>query len=166
MNRPGNTTLYALALIATLVVPCAAVAADSHAQGKLTLQGENKSLDVEVKHAYYVSGPDRFEATKMTRSLVFAVDDLAAVIQACADIGCATALSGDGLVLDLGDAASPSYWAHVRPMQYSGFVGRNGLRLRTDSSDRLAGSLTIAGAGVKTTIEFDVPLTKTFAADP
>jgi hypothetical protein len=157
-------TLRIAAALAALVAPAFAAAAGSdHAKGTLTVQAEAKPLQMELKHAYYVSGPDTFEAGKMTRRVVFAGDDLAATIRACADVGCATAPPGDGLMLELDDAAPSRYWAHVRPMQYSGSVDSGGLVLKTDTADRLAGTLTIADAGVKTTIEFDATLLKTFA---
>ena len=151
--------------LAALASPLLSAAGRNHAQGGLTVQGEDKPLQMDLKHAYYVSGPDTFEAGKTTRRLVFAADDLAAAIVTCTDVRCATTLSNDGLVLELDDAASPRYWAHVQPMQYSGSVDRGGLVLRTDAADRLAGSLTITDSGVKTTIEFDAELIKTFAAD-
>jgi hypothetical protein len=150
-------------MLAALCAPALSAAGADRAHGTLTVQAEDKPLSVQLKHAYYVSGPDTFEADKTTRRLVFTVDDPGATLAACIDIRCATAPSGDGLVVELDDAASPHYWAHVVPMQYSGSVDGSGLVLRTDSADRLAGTLTIDNTGVKTRIEFDASLLGTFA---
>lgn len=164
MNDSTTHSFRIVAVFAALAAPAFAAAAGSdHAEGTLTVQAEAKPLKMELKHAYYVSGPDTFEPGKMTRRVVFAGDDLAATIRACADVGCATAPPGDGLMLELDDAGSPRYWAHVQPMQYSGSVDSGGLVLKADTPDRLAGTLTIANSGVKTTIEFDATLLKTFA---
>jgi hypothetical protein len=152
---------FAAVLIA-LAAPSFAAGADS-AHGTLVVQAEDKPLSVELKHAYVVIGPDTFEANKTTRRLVFAADDLRATIEACKDVGCATMISNDGLVLDLDDATSPRYWAHVQPMQYSGSVDSGGFTLRTDKPERLAGTLKIENSGVTAKIEFDAPLVKTFA---
>jgi len=122
----------------------------------------DKALRVDLKHAYVVVGPDTFEENKTTRRLVFAADDLRTTIAACKDVRCATTISSDGLVLDLDDAGSSSYWAHVQPMQYSGSLDAGGLVLHIDKPDRLTGTLKIDNSGVTSTIEFDAPLVKSF----
>ncbi|WP_395684036.1 hypothetical protein [Dokdonella sp.] len=153
---------FALAVLTSLVAPTSqATSSGDRAQGTLVVQAEDKPLHVDLKHAYLVIGPDAFEPNKTTRRLVFAADDLRAAIEACKEIRCATMISNDGLVLDLDDAG-PRYWAHVQPMQYSGSLDARGLVLRTDSPDRLAGTLMVDNSGVTTTIEFDAPLVKSF----
>lgn len=160
----SNKHRLSFATLIALASPMLFAAGGDRAQGTLTVQAEDKPLQMQLGHAYYVSGPDTFEADRMTRRLVFSADDLAATIRACPDVRCATIPSSDGLVLELDDAGSPRYWAHVRPMQYSGSVDSGGLVLRADTADRLAGTLTIADSGVKTTIDFDATLLKAFPA--
>jgi len=151
-------------IIAALSAPAAPLerAAGDRAQGTLVVQAEDKALRVDLKHAYVVVGPDTFEENKTTRRLVFAADDLRTTIAACKDVRCATTISSDGLVLDLDDAGSSSYWAHVQPMQYSGSLDAGGLVLHIDKPDRLTGTLKIDNSGVTATIEFDAPLVKSF----
>ena len=158
------TRTFTASMLLALTVPSFAASVDS-ARGTLVVQGEDKPLSVELKHAHLVIGPDTFETGKTTRRLVFTADDLHAMIEACTEIRCATMIASDGLVLEL-DAASTRYWAHVRPMQYSGSLDRGGLVLRTDKPDQVAGTVKLNNSGVTTTIEFDAALVKTFAASP
>ena len=158
------TRLITATVLLTLTVPSFAAGVDS-ARGTLVVQAEDKPLSVELRHAYLVIGPDTFETGKTTRRMVFAADDLRAMIEACKDIRCATMISSDGLVLELDDA-STRYWAHVRPMQYSGSLDRGGLVLHTDKPDRVEGTVKLNNSGVTTTVEFDAALVKTFDASP
>lgn len=156
---------FASALLAGFAAPSfGAEAVHDSAQGALVVQAEDKPLRIDLAHAYLVIGPDTYEAHKTTRRLVFAAADLRASIEACTEIRCATTISSDGLVLELGDAGSHGYWAHVQPMQYAGSVDGGGLVLRTDTPDRLAGTLKIDESGVTATIMFDAPLVKSFGS--
>jgi hypothetical protein len=155
----------AFAVASIAFVNSSFAAGSDSAKGTLVVQADDKPLSIDLKHAYIVVGPDTFDADKTTRRLVFAADDLRASIEACKEIRCAVTISSDGLVLDLDDAGSSSYWAHVQPMQYAGSVDSGGLVLRTDKPDRLAGTLTIDNARVTTTIVFDATLVKAFGPE-
>jgi hypothetical protein len=148
----------------TFASPSFAEGRDS-AEGTLVVPTEDKPLSVDLKYAYVVVGPDTFDAEKTTRRLVFAAEDLRARIEACKGIRCAVTMSSDGLVLDLDEAGSSSYWAHVQPMQYAGSVDSGGLVLRTDKPGRLAGTLKIDNARVTTTTAFDATLVKAFGPE-
>jgi len=153
---------FAVALIGLGVPSFAAQAASDSAQGALVVQAQEKPLSVDLKYAYFLIGPDLFEANKTTRRVVFSADDLRATIEACTEVRCATLISNDGLVLELDDAGSASYWAHVQSTQYTSSVDAAGLVLRIDKPDRLAGTLKIDDSGVTARITFDATRVRTF----
>jgi len=165
MIRTIIPSCFAVALIGLGVPSFAAQTASDSAQGTLVVQAQDKPLSVDLKHAYFLIGPDAFEANKTTRRVVFAADDLRATIKACKEVRCATTISNDGLVLELDDAGSASYWAHVQPMQYTSSVDAGGLVLHIDKPDRLAGTLKIDDSGVTARITFDAALLSTFGPD-
>ena len=149
------------AMIFFSATPALAAGSDS-AKGTLTVETENKPASVELAHAYLVSGPDTFDPKKTTRRIVFTKTDERATIEACSDVSCATVSSSDGITVELGDEPAASWWAHVRPMQYSGMSQTGDLKLSTDTAERVAGTFKIGTSGVKTSIEFDAALVKTF----
>lgn len=156
-------TAFAVALIA-FAAPSFAASSDS-AKGTLTVQGEDKPIRVELTHAYYITGPDQFDPKKTTRRIIFASEDVRAAIDACDEASCAMHVFNDGMTLEMDDTSSVRYWAHVRPMQYSGVLERSTLALGTDKPDRLAGTLKLANSGVSTTIVFDATLVKAFGPE-
>ena len=70
----------------------------------------------------------------------------------------------DIVVGDVGQAQREAAGGGDDQVARSGSVDSGGLVLRADTADRLAGTLTIADSGVKTTIEFDATLLKAFPA--
>ena len=155
-------TACAAALIA-FAAPSFAAGGDS-AKGTLTLQGEDKPVSVELTHAYYITGPDQFDPKKTTRRIIFAGADVRAAIEACDEASCAMHAFNDGMTIEMDDT-SVRYWAHVRPMQYSGMLERSALALGADKPDRLAGTVKLANSGVTTTIVFDATLVKAFGPE-
>jgi len=156
--------LCALPFLLILLGPASAwpaTAADS-ARGTLTVETESKPASVELAHAYLVSGPDTFDAKKITRRIVFTKSDERAAIAACSDVSCATLSSSDGMTIDLGEQSMASWWAHVHPMQYSG-MSPSALKLSADSAERVAGTFQLDSGGAKASIVFDAPLVKAFA---
>jgi len=141
--------------------PVLAAGSDS-AKGTLTVEKEKGTASVELAHAYLVSGPDTFDPKKVTRRIVFTKTDEREAIEACNDVSCATLSSSDGMTVELGDDSAANWWAHVHPMQYSGMSQNGDLKLSADTTERVAGSFKIYTSGVKTTVEFDAPLVKTF----
>ncbi|MGA8278216.1 MAG: hypothetical protein WB784_08485 [Rhodanobacteraceae bacterium] len=168
MSIPGPRLLPVFAAAAMLLaVPPPIRAADANsANGTLTIQSAHKPFKIDLMHAYYIIGPDPYEAGKTIRSIVFTAADQRAAIEACKDTRCVGSLTFDFLRLDLGDDPRLVSWAaRIDPASFSGGVAGSALKLGTDSADRLAGTLTMDAAGTKTagTIKFDASLVKTFA---
>jgi len=164
MSRHSIRILAPVAVAAALLTSAAVLAdASGSAKGKLTVQGEDKPLSVELAHAYLVKGPATFDQTQMARHIVFTAADERSTIAACKDIRCATLLSADGITVELPGDSAPGWWAHVGPVQYSSTGDSDALKLGTDSAERLAGTFTIDRSMVTTSIVFDAVLVKTFA---
>jgi hypothetical protein len=152
-----------LSLASTLIAAPALAGESTMAKGTLSVAGPDAPLKVTLTHAYYVTGPDRFDATRTVRSIVFTVDDQRAAIVACADLRCAMLSSSDGLKIDLAETGSIDWWAHVSPIQYAGTASRDALELGADSAGRIAGTFKLAGSGAATAIRFDASLIRDFA---
>ncbi len=168
MSIPGTRLLSLFAAIAILLaVPALIQAADANtASGTLTIQSAHKAFKIDLTHAYYVIGPDPYETDRTIRSIVFTTADQRAAIEGCKDTRCVGLLTVDFLRLDLDDDPRLVSWAaRIDPASFSGGVAGSALKLGTDSSDRLAGTVTIGEAGTRTagTIKFDASLVKTFA---
>lgn len=142
----------------------ASTAATDTAKGTMTLQGESEPFAIVLTHAYYVTGPDRFDAKKILPRLIFTGEDVRAKIDACDDADCATYAASDGLRLELDPEGATTYWAHVKPMQYSGMLDASSLKLSTQTPDRVTGTLNYKNSGVDITATFDATLVKAFPA--
>jgi len=164
MNCHSRRVAPAMIAALSLLGPTTALPAASgdSAKGTLTVETESKPASVELAHAYLISGPDTFEAKKITRRIVFTKSDERATIEACSDVSCATLSASDGMTIDLGEESMASWWAHVQPMQYSG-MSPTALKLSADGAERVAGTFNLAGGGVKASIVFDAPLVKAFS---
>jgi hypothetical protein len=162
MIRRSVFAIGPLTIIFALAAASALAAAGDSAKGTLTVETEKGTASVELMHAYLVSGPDTFDPKKTTRRIVLTKTDERATIEACSDVSCATLSSSDGMTVELGDDSAASWWAHVHPMQYSGMSQEGDLKLSADSDKRIAGTFKIGTSGVKTSVEFDAPLVKTF----
>ena len=154
---------WPISLVFILFAPAILAAESTMAKGALSLEGPDDPLVVTLAHAYYVTGPDRFDPTQTVRSVVFTTSDQRAAMAACADMRCAMLSSSDGLQIELGDGGSVNWWAHVAPVQYSSSAGSDALKLRVDSPERVAGTFKLAGSGATTAIEFDASLVRDFA---
>ena len=165
MSRHSLRSFASLAVAAALLAPAASVhaAASDSAKGKLTVQGEDQPLSVELTRAYLVKGPATFDQTQMARHIVFTATDERSTIAACKDIRCATLLSADGITVELPPDSAPGWWAHVGTVQFSSTGDSDALKLSTESAERLAGTFTIDRTMVTTAITFDAALAKTFA---
>ena len=131
------------------------------AKGTLAVDDDGGSLGGKIMHAYYITGPDSFDASNIQRIIVFTVDDQADAIAACADKSCAELPTVDGLKIDLSIEDMTQWSAHVGSVQRSGISG-NGLTLRTDTPGYLAGTFRLNVSGVTADIEFDTKLVKAF----
>lgn len=154
-----------VAMLALVVTSAWAVAADS-AKGTLTVQGEDKPLSMELSHAYFITGPDDFDATKTTRRVILTAEDVRSIIDACEDAGCAMYSFSEGMWVLIDDSSTMRWWGKVKPVQQSGMLNRSALVLTTDNADRLAGTLTLDNAGKPMKIIFDASLVKAFAKTP
>ncbi|HET7064502.1 MAG TPA: hypothetical protein VFI49_09495 [Rudaea sp.] len=154
--------VHTLAMMMVLSAASALAASSDSAKGTLTVETEKAPASVELAHAYLVSGPDTFDAKKITRRIVFTKTDERATIEACNDVSCATLSSSDGMTVELGDDAAANWWAHVHPVQYSGMSDPGDLKLSTDTAERVAGTFKIGTSGVTTSVVFDAPMVKTF----
>ncbi|MGA9422204.1 MAG: hypothetical protein WBW61_07560 [Rhodanobacteraceae bacterium] len=154
-------------LIVVLLFPMSATIAlageSTMAKGNLSVEGPDDPLSVTLTHAYYVTGPDRFDETKTVRSIVFTKDDQRAAIGACADMRCAMLSATDGLQIDFAEPGMVNWWAHVSPIQYSSTASGDALKLSVDSPGRVAGTFKLGGSGATTAIEFDASLVRDFA---
>jgi hypothetical protein len=154
---------FLIALVLPLYTTTARAAESSTASGTLSVEGPDDPLSIKLTHAYYVTGPDRFDETKTVRSIVFTADDQRAAIDACADMRCAMLSSSDGLQIEIGDSGVVNWWAHVSPIQYSSTAGAEALELRVDSANRVAGTFKLGGSGATAAVEFDASLARDFA---
>lgn len=168
MNIPATRLLSLLTVTAMLLVapPSIQAAGVNTASGTLTMQSADKTLKIDLTHAYYIIGPDPYETDKTIRSIVFTAADQRDAIEACKDTRCIGTLRIDFLRLDLDDDPRIVHWAvHIDPASFSGGATGSALKLDTDSADRLAGTLKMDSADKKQagTIKFDASLVKTFA---
>lgn len=131
------------------------------AKGTLTVDDNGGSLSGTITHAYYITGPDSFDASNIQRIIVFTADDQTDAIAACADKSCAELSTVDGLKIDLSIEDMTQWSAHVGSVQRTGISG-NGLTLRKDTPEHLAGTFRLKDSGVTADIEFDAKLIKAF----
>jgi len=162
MSHHFSRTLIAAMLVFAVSFAWAA-GADS-AKGKLVVQGDDKPLSMELNHAYFITGPDEFDAAKTTRRVLFTGEDVRSAIEACEDAGCAMYSFSEGMWLQIDDSSTMRWWGKVKPVQQSRMLDRSALVLTTDTPDRLAGTLTLDSSGKPVKISFDAPLVKAFSA--
>ncbi|WP_371280945.1 hypothetical protein [Dokdonella sp.] len=163
-RRPRNLPFALVpALVMAVTAPVVMASESSMATGKLSVEGPDATLVISLNHAYYVSGPNRFDETKTVRSIVFTADDQRAAINACPDMRCAMLSSSDGLQIEIGDDGAVNWWAHVAPIQYSSTASGDALKLSVDSAGRVAGSFKLGGSGATAAVEFDASLIRDFS---
>jgi hypothetical protein len=134
------------------------------AKGTLKYTSKSGPVEVAVKHAYLVKGPDIVTGQTMRR-LVFSVDDITAKLAACNEMRCMDGGIGEGMTVDFDAGPRLNYWfvAKDQLIQYSGTAQPASATLTTDAPDRLAGTLRIddrAAGGPLVEVEFDARLVK------
>jgi hypothetical protein len=146
----------------TTPVPVALADESSMARGNLSIELPKRHLSLTLAHAYFISGNVLFDATRTFRSIVFTADERRATIDACTNLSCAMMSSSDCLTIDIDESGMINWRVHIFPMQVSGSANGNALKLTAESADRLAGTFSLDGPHVKTTIEFDAALVRYF----
>ncbi len=149
-----------------LVVALSATLAASPAKGTIAFKSGARDLNVPVRFAFYVKGPDTIDPKTVVRRLIFSATDLTATLQKCATMSCADGSGSDAVMVDL---AKPrlTFWMNLNngAVQNSGTADVKGLTLTTDTATHLAGRIafdaTKAG-GPRVDAEFDAPLLKEF----
>jgi hypothetical protein len=161
----GRHRLLAVAAVAAAFV--AGPANADPASGTISLASRAGPVTVTVKHAYLVIGPDEVSG-KPTRRLVLAAADVSSKIRSCAAMSCSDGDLREGMTIDLDSGARLNYWvvANDQRVQYSGAAKPASLKLTTDTSQRVAGTLAIddsAAGGAKSAVQFDASLLKEFS---
>ncbi|SEJ03262.1 hypothetical protein SAMN05216327_105378 [Dyadobacter sp. SG02] len=135
-------------------------------KGKLVYKTGSKEFDMNIKSAYFITGPDGFDSGKKIRRLLFTTAALDDKIKACGPMNCVDQYI-EGLQVDLDAAPRLLYWISLNNqlVQYSGTAQNEFLTLTTDSPDHLAGTLKFdqsASGGPVVDVTFDAKLVKTF----
>jgi hypothetical protein len=165
-SRQAMTT-PAMALTATAAfLPFAAIA--DPASGTINYQSKAGPIVVNVANAYMVKGPDAGSG-KTIRQLIFTSADVAAKLQGCASMSCASGNVTEGMTVDFDAGPRLNYWVvgNGQKVQYSGTAKPDEtLKLTADTPERLAGTLTIddgAMGGAKVNVKFDAKIVKQFS---
>jgi len=136
-------------------------------KGKLVYKTGSKSFDMNIKSAYFITGPDGFDSGKKIRRLIFSTNVLDDKIKSCSAMNCVDQYI-EGLQVDLDAAPRLLYWISLNNqlVQYSGTAQNEFLTLTADTADHLAGTLKFdqsASGGPLVDVTFDTKLMKTFA---
>ena len=136
-------------------------------KGTLVYKGSKKTFSIDLKYAYFVTGPDSFDPDKKIRRLIFTSQNLEAKIKSCEVMNCIDPAI-EGIQVDLDAAHRILYWVNLngQTVQYSGTAVLESVDLTTQAKDRLAGSLKIDDSGAggpRVNVTFDVSLVKSFA---
>jgi hypothetical protein len=134
------------------------------AKGSLKYTSKSGPIEVAVKHAYLVKGPDIVTGQTMRR-LVLSVEDISAKLAACNEMRCMDGGIGEGMTVDFDAGPRLNYWfvAKDQLIQYSGTVRPTAAKLTADAPDHLAGTLNIddqGAGGPLVAVEFDARLVK------
>jgi len=165
--RICHRSLTCLVVAAVFLVPITSGNAAERAKGTLTFKGPKKTFTVELKHAYFVKGPDTFEEGKTVRRLVFTAGDFSAVIKGAGALDGFDGKLMEGMIVGLDGGPRLTYWLVLNNqlVQNSGTVEPVALKSTADTADRLAGKLKFddsPAGGPKVDVEFDAPLLKSF----
>ena len=149
--------------LATVVL--GAVVLGATAKGTIAYKGKSGAVNVAVRHAYLVKGPD-LVTKKPKRRIVVAVADVGAALRSCATMLCSDGGIREGMTLDLDVGPRLTHWfvANDERIQYSGTAPLESLTLTTDTAERVAGRWVLdhsTGGGPTLDTTFDAPLVKT-----
>ena len=156
-----------MALVAAAAFLSGTAAAEP-ASGTIKYQSKAGPIVINVAHVYLVKGPDAVSG-KTIRELIFAPADIAAKLQACASISCVSGNLTEGMTIDFDAGPRLNYWvvANGQKVQYSGTAKPDEtLKLTTDTTDQLAGTLSIddsKAGGAKVNVKFDAKTVKQFS---
>ncbi len=150
-----HKTLAAIALAISLP----ALPADGTASGTVVYKGKT----VTIKHVWLVKGPDTFDPKATIRELVFSATDIGEKVRACKKMSCLGGNLDEGLTVDFDVGPRLNYWLVLdgKKVQYSGTAKPETLKATANTSERVAGKLTIddsKSGGGRIEIEFDAPL--------
>jgi hypothetical protein len=166
MNSRFGTFVRTLAAITGGAVGVILLVAVVHADGKgtITLQSKKGPVNVEIRHAYLMKGPDPASG-KPIRRVVLSAADVAAALKKCDNMSCSDGGIGDGMTLDFDAGSRLNYWAvgNDQLVQYSGTAAPDAAKLTTDTPQRIAGTVTIdarSSGGPVVKVQFDAALVK------
>ncbi|HSV52055.1 MAG TPA: hypothetical protein VLJ57_08060 [Burkholderiaceae bacterium] len=128
-----------------------------------------KARSATFKYAYLIKGPDAVDPKVTIRELILTANDIGAKLNACKTMSCASGLVEEGMTVDFGAGPRLNYWLALnnQMVQYSGTAVPAVFTAKQNDAARLAGTLRIdaaAAGGPRVDVEFDVGLTKEFAA--
>ena len=158
--------LRILVAMALVTFPCAsATAAEGEAKGTLSYKGTT----LELKHAYFVKGPDAVDPKTILRRLILSRDDLGARLGGCTTMNCVDGAITEGMEVDFDAGPRLNYWLALNGgrVQYSGTAVPSVAKVGGDDPKRLAGKLSIddaAAGGPRVEVEFTATLLKEFTA--
>jgi hypothetical protein len=120
---------------------------------------------VELKHAYFVKGPDAVDPAVKIRRLILSATDLGAKLGACTTMSCTDGEVTEGMTVDLDAGPRLNFWMAIKGgmVQYSGTEKLEVLSLRSDDPGKLAGKLVLdetGSGGPKVDVEFEATLLK------
>lgn len=138
-------------------------------QGKAVVLGKT----VDLRHAWLVRAPNKFDKTKLSSVIVLSADDISAAIRKCPDRMCLTyeALKNGLLV----EPSENGFWVFVAnpnlpvDTQFSGpSAGDTGWKTSAKTADRFAGTLRYDDKDRKTSCDLtlDAPFLKEFPVQP
>jgi hypothetical protein len=133
----------------------------------LLLARKAKDVNVTLKFAHFVVGPDERDPKTTVKRVILSATDLTTKIQACKTMDCSDDGLTDGIEIDMNGGPRMDYWLAVNGglVQYSGTAQPSALVATTNTANHLAGKITIedsASGGPKLSATFDAALLKTF----
>ena len=162
-HRALRITAAVASVVFGIVIGAVSLRADD-AKGTISYQSKKGPVNVEVKHAYMMKGPDVVSG-KTIRRVVLSVADVGPALRKCDSMSCSDGGIGDGMTIDFDAGPRLNYWfvANDQLVQYSGTAAPDTVKLTTDTPQRLAGVVTIdarSAGGPVVKLQFDAALVK------
>jgi hypothetical protein len=156
-------SIAAACLLSVISPPAAASAPAGRAGGTASFDKHT----VDIKYGWLVRGPDEFDRSKTILRLYFSATDVGAKIAACETMSCADGTLANGGFVNFGSLGYNGYWLTLDGgrVQYSGGADATAFALTTKRPNHLAGKVRIDDSsfgGGKLTVDFDLPLARTF----
>ncbi len=155
-----GASLLTAFLTGLLITPAQA----GEASGTLVYQARSGPIEVKLKHAYLVAGPN-FEK-KAVRVLVLSEADMTSDIQGCDRLGCVAGKLMAGTTVEFDADPRMGYWfvANGQRIQHSDTAKTETMNLSQNTSQQLAGQWTLTGGvGPTGSVKCDATPLKTFS---